>query len=288
MKDDRIDKTLIETTSSFCSTIKLYIIKQLCYTEKVTFDDLCSQYTNRNIVWIRLMTTQRISDARHTVILPTPSFECHNEFKDIYEKLTSNMTNGQRIELIKECSIRQDKAYCFLIRFIYFYIWFYMKDQQFVELIERDISTDLSYCFEPVGRNLIHSLCTSFDENSYFRLNLSMCEEDLHQRLLVLNIIALLISFKSTRTVSFLSFLLFDGNMKMPENYTEHFKNFDSLTGVGVANDLSLIQVINIRTQIHNLRNPKIDIARCSSDCYLLFYFIDSEILHEQKQMSPV
>ncbi len=115
-----------------------------------------------------------------------------------------------------------------------------------------------------------------------------MSEVDLHQRLLVLNIIALLISFKSTRTVSFLSFLLFDGNMKMPENYTEHFKNFDSLTGVGVANDLSLIQVINIRTQIHIVRNSKIYIARCSSECSWLFYFINSEILHEQKQMSPV
>jgi hypothetical protein len=72
--------------------------------------------------------------------------------------------------------------------------------------------------------------------------------------------------------------------MEMPENYTEHFKNFDSLTGVGVANDPALIKMISIRTQINKLKDSQIDIARCSSECFRLFYFINSDISSEQKQ----
>jgi hypothetical protein len=283
---NRIDKTLVQHASPFCSTVKLYIIKQLCHAEKVTFDGLYNQYTNRNITWIRSMTAQ--PGAQHNVILPTPLFEGHKEFERIHEKLTPHITNAERTELIKECSTRQDKAYCFLIRFIHYYKRFYMRnlspDEQFIALIERDISRELFTCFGPVGYNLIHSLCTNFNENSYFRLNPSMSEKDLHQRLLVLNIIALLISFKSSKNVSFLSFLLFDRNMETPENYTEHFKNFDSLTGVGVANDPALIKMIIIRTQINMLNDLQIDIARCSSECFWLFYFINSDISSEQKQ----
>ncbi len=286
---NKIDNILVENTSSFCSTIKLYIIKQLCHAEKVTFGVLCSQYTNRNIPWIHSMIikpdAQQTSDARDTIILPTPPFECREEFKRIYKKMSSTMTSNQWIELIRECSIRQDSAYCYIIRFIYYYTHLYMKngslDEGLIELIENKINEELNTCFGSVGYNLIGSLCTNFDKkSSYFHLNSSMSEKDLHQRLVILNIIALLISFKSTKNVSFLSSLLFDENMKMPKNYTEHFEKFNSLIGMNVANDPALVQMINIRT----LKDSKIDIARCSSECSWLFYFINSEILHEQKR----
>ena len=52
---------------------------------------------------------------------------------------------------------------------------------------------------------------------------------------------------------------------------TEHFKKLNYLTGVAVANDSALIQMINIRTQINNQTESKIDIFRCSLDCFWLF-----------------
>jgi hypothetical protein len=295
MKDDimeKIDKVLVENTSAFYSTVKLYIIKQLCHTENITFHELCSKYTNRKIIWIRSMidqpSNQRLSNARRNVILPTPLFEYHEEFKRIDEKINPHTTNDELKDLINECSKKQGTTYCFLLRFIHYYTRFYMKnvtpDEQSVRMIEHDVSKELITSFEPIGYKLIYSLCTNFNEKSYFQLKHSMSQQDLHQRLLILNIIALLISFKSVKVTSFFSFLLFDGNLKMPENYVQHFNKLNSLTGVTLANDSALIQMIYIRTQIDNSKNSNINIFRCSSDCSWLFYFINCEISDEHKQ----
>jgi hypothetical protein len=50
-----------------------------------------------------------------------------------------------------------------------------------------------------------------------------MSNTTLHQRLLVLNMIALLLSLKFLKTVSLLGFLLYDEDFKISQNYREQF-----------------------------------------------------------------
>ena len=286
-----IDRLLINSNLPFCSTVKLYIIKHLCHTEHVTYFNLCSKYTNRNIAWIHSITTQPSSQqtvtAQRKLILPIPPFQYHEEFKRLNHKLNSPMDANQWKVLIAECTKNRQIAYCFLMWFIHHYTRFYMSnvspEQGFVDLIRNTIDKELTFCFGTVGCKLIYSLCQNFDEKSYFRLEHTMSEEEFHQRLLVLNIIALLLSFKSAGTNS-LRFILFDTSLEIPQNYTKHFEKFASLTGVALANDPVLLQMINIRNRIEQQDHHITDIFTCSSDCLWLFYAINSVIPDEQRQ----
>ncbi len=96
-------------------------------------------------------------------------------------------------------------------------------DVQFVKLIEDDVKEELISWFEPIWYKLLVSLCTNFKEKSYFRLKPFMSNTTLHQRLLVLNMIALLLSLKFLKTVSLLGFLLYDEDFKISQNYREQF-----------------------------------------------------------------
>ncbi|CAF3830431.1 unnamed protein product [Rotaria sp. Silwood1] len=236
---------------------------------------------------------QRTQDVRHYVILPTPLFESCKEFKRIDDILSSKPSSDQLRDLIKECATKRVSSYCFIIWFVHHYARFYMEnilpDTQIVNLIQDNVKEELINYFEPIGYQLIISLCTNFNDKSYFQLKPFMSEENLHLRLIVLNIIALLISFKSIDKISLFGFLLYDGNKKMPTNYTEHFKMFNSLTGVAIANDYARIQMMNIRTQIdEQIKNNKIDepdhyIIRCSSNCLWMFYFNNCDRSNEQR-----
>ncbi|CAF4833776.1 unnamed protein product, partial [Rotaria sp. Silwood1] len=292
-----INNIFIQDDFKFYSTLKLFIIKQLCQLYNVTFHNLCSKFASRNVDWINSMITQpfnqRTQDVRHYVILPTPLFESCKEFKRIDDILSSKPSSDQLRDLIKECATKRVSSYCFIIWFVHHYARFYMEnilpDTQIVNLIQDNVKEELINYFEPIGYQLIISLCTNFNDKSYFQLKPFMSEENLHLRLIVLNIIALLISFKSIDKISLFGFLLYDGNKKMPTNYTEHFKMFNSLTGVAIANDYARIQMMNIRTQIdEQIKNNKIDepdhyIIRCSSNCLWMFYFNNCDRSNEQR-----
>ena len=200
----QIDAILHTNKSKFCSTVKLYIIKQFCCFDNVTFHVLCKKLADRHIHWFHSIVTsssnpEALNDARYKVTLPTPLFECIMEFQRINEKLSGSITSNQLKELINECSKKQDAAYCFAIWFIHYYSRFYItklyKDDSFVKLIKDDVKEELINCFADIGYKLILSLCTNFNKKSYFHLNPAMSEKNFHQRLIVLNIIALLISF---------------------------------------------------------------------------------------------
>jgi hypothetical protein len=287
-----INKTFIDNRFPFVSTLELCIIKQFCQVDNITFHDVRQKFANRIDSWIDMFITRPVNPprtlhARYDVILPTPLFACRDEFIRVDSILSARPTNDKLLELIKECSTKQETAYCFIIWFIHHYSRFYMRnispDNQWIHLIKDTLQKELTNCFESIGYQLILSLCTNFNEKSYFQLQPFTSEEFLHQRLLVLNIIAFLISFKSIKGVSLFGFLLYDGNHQTPENYSKHFKNFDSLSGVAAANDPALIQMIHIRTQIQNQTTNESNhhIIRCSSNCMWMFYFKD---LNEQKQ----
>ena len=289
---DRIDKLLVENNSAFCSTIKLFILKQLRHAEQFTFVDLSKKYMNSNITWIRLMISQssdqqRIS-ARRKIILPMPFFEYHEEFKRIDQQLNSSLDAQQWMTLINECAMNRKNAHCLLLWFIHHYTRFYISnvspDQTLLNLIQNTVHEEFTACFEPVGYQLIYSLCSNFDEKSYFRLEHTMSEEELHHRLLILNIIALLLSFKSAKNSSLFSSLLFDANLKMPQNYTQHLSQFDSLTGVALANNPALIRMIDIRHRMEQKNHGITDLFTCSPDCPWLFYSIKSIVPEDQKQ----
>ena len=283
-----INDILFKNTSDFGSTIKLYIVKQLCQSEKITFHDLCPKYANRNIRWINSMLGQSSSSSPSTAkqkrFLPLPLLECVKVYEEMDNKLSATIDAQQMQEFIREYGKNQNTAYCFLIWFVHHYTRFYMSNvsanSQLVRLIESELNEELTSTFGTIGYRFIHSLCKNFDEKSYFHLSLSMLEEDFHRRLVVLNIMALLISFKFNPSRSLFNFLLFDENGQDPKNYPDHFEKLSQLTGVALSNDSALQQMMHIQTKITNQTRAK----SCSSKCPWLFYIENSAILDEHKK----
>jgi len=290
-----LNKFLVGDEHLFLSTIRLYIIKLLCSTEKMTLEQLKNKYSNKNISWIHSMMSESVNqqalNARYNFILPTPLFEFLGDFKTIDSKLSVSIEKPAMGGLIRECFKNQNKTYCFLMWFIHYYTR-YMKsnvlpDDPFVRLVETDLAKELTQCFSPIGYKLIYSLCKNFDDKSYFRVHVSMAQEDLHQRLLILNIIAALISFKSTKTSSFLSSFLFATNLESPTNYTDHFKQLSDVTGIAQANNLVLIQMKGIRDQINKQTDMNIHVMRCSETCPWIF-FIENFIIPDKSTACPL
>ena len=205
-----IDQILTENKSRFCSTIKLFVIKQLCQCENQTFYDFYNRYRDRNIVWLNVIF-RSLSPIERKLILP--------------------MTIDQNS----------------ISRSIHEYTKFACKN--FVANDSLQLRND------SLTDRLIDGSLKNFDENSFFRLNISMSNEDIHQRLLVLHIFVLFISFKPNG------------------NYLEYFKQFSAIKIV--ADELIFVQMMNIREDTIAVR--------CSSECSWIFRFMNNEISIEEK-----
>ncbi|CAF4891871.1 unnamed protein product, partial [Rotaria sp. Silwood2] len=48
-----IDKFLTNTDTPFCSTLKLFIMKQILQMSKLRFEEFCDIYVYRNLLWIK-------------------------------------------------------------------------------------------------------------------------------------------------------------------------------------------------------------------------------------------
>ncbi|CAF4572770.1 unnamed protein product, partial [Rotaria sp. Silwood2] len=107
-----------------------------------------------------------------------------------------------------------------------------------------------------------------------------MTIDELHQRLIALNIIALLLSLKTLCHTSYLSSLLFDGNLKMPQNYTTHMQSSVCLPGLISSNPI-ITQMIDVRTTVKerldrgHIHEPGKFVFKCSKDCLYMFYFVN-------------
>ncbi|CAF0809248.1 unnamed protein product [Rotaria sordida] len=285
-----IDKLLTRDDFLFCSTIKLFIIKQLCQMSNITLNDLRDIIINRNVTWIRpmiaLTTSQKTKEIRRSLILPTPLFECYDEFIRVDRILTNNVKINDIRQLVKQCQIKQETFYCFIIWFIHYYARFYINDDislnnYYQQLIEKDLSREIIDCFDLLGYKLLVLLCTNFNNNSnYFYLNSKMTIDQFHQRLIALNIIALLLSLKTLRQTSYLSSLLFDENLKMPQNYTTYLQSSICLPGLISSNPI-ITQMIDVRTTVKErldrgqIHEPGKFVFQCSKDCYYMFYFFN-------------
>ena len=212
----RLDRFFTSNETSFCATLRLFIIKQLCQMFKVNLQGLHAIFINRNLIWIRSLISQSSNseDAQHNLILPTPLFECRTEFGDVHIILINIGKINQWKQLLVRCSSNQKLAYSFLIWFIHQYLHFYTKnalpDTRLVEVIEHDLSQELNECFTPIGYQFLISLCTNFSNTSYFRLQSTMNQDAVHRRLVALNIIALLISYKALSRNTYLIFFLIE------------------------------------------------------------------------------
>ncbi|CAM4786953.1 unnamed protein product, partial [Rotaria magnacalcarata] len=192
----RIDQFLANTDTPFSSTVKLFIIKQMLQISKLTLEQLREFYVNRNILWIKPFfqrsRDQQTKSTRPTLIVPMPLFQCREQFKRIRKVLNNADRNNELRQLIQECNNTQKLSYAFLCWFIEYYSRFTQpntdKDVDFVQTIKNDFVQDLIKSFTPLGHQFLIDLCSNFSEKSYFRLDSTMPSDDIHQRLLALNI----------------------------------------------------------------------------------------------------
>ncbi|CAF3682110.1 unnamed protein product [Adineta steineri] len=293
-----IDKLLTRDDFLFCSTIKLFIIKQLCQMSTITLDNLRDIIFNRNVTWMKpmlaLFSGQKTQEARKLLILPTPLFECREEFLRVDNILTRNVDINKIRQLIVQCKTNQNTFYCFIIWFIHYYTQFYINENApvnsyYQQLIEKDLSKEIIDCFERIGYKLLVFLCTNFNNSTYFHLHSNMTNDDVHQRLVALNIIALLLSLKTSQYTSHLSSLLFDGNLKMPENYTEHLQSSVCLPGL-LSSSPIITQMIDVRTTVKErldqgqIHEPGKFVYRCSEDCLWMYFFINCGVPVDHSQ----
>jgi hypothetical protein len=75
-----------------------------------------------------------------------------------------------------------------------------------------------------------------------------MNSNELHRRLIALNIAAVFLSSKAYRNVTVFSSILFNENLKMPNNYAEHLEQSVCLPGL-ISNDLTNIGEHNTKVQ---------------------------------------
>ncbi|CAF0876681.1 unnamed protein product [Rotaria sordida] len=285
----RIDDYLLNDESSFGQTIKLFIIKQLCQLSNLKLNELYEVYTKRDIVWIHSMLKNEIDSQSkqswYNIILPIPMFKCQDEYKRISDILEHKPTLDELKRLIKTCSTKQDSSYCFLIWFINDYSRYSMTNNKNSDQIKKNmmkkLEQELSMSFESIGYQFLVGLWNNFDTQSYFHLNSTMKPIEIQQRLLALHIFALILSFKARKTSTYLSSLLFDQNLKVPNNYNEYFQTSILIPGLRSDNPI-ITQMIDVQTQV-NLRLKRMPtiwkenqfIFKCSKYCDWMFYFED-------------
>ncbi|CAF4175411.1 unnamed protein product [Rotaria socialis] len=284
-----LDKYLSNEESSLIRTIKLFIIKQLCQLSKLKLSELYDVYRKRQVVWIHAMLGDEMDfqsqQKSQNIILPTPLFKFYDKYKQISDILDSNPTLDKLKKLINTCSTEQDSSYCFLIWFINFYSRYSLEDRksgdQIKEFISKNLEKELIACFESVGYKFLIGLSNNFDTTSYFHLKATMKSVEIQQRLLALHIFALILSFKARTSSNFLSSLLFDQNLKVPNNYNEYFQTSICIPGLRSDNPV-ITQMIDVRTQVQQrlktiapIWKEKQFIFKCSERCDWMFYFED-------------
>ena len=290
----RVDQLLTNIDSPFCSTLKLFIFKQILQISGLTLNDMRELFVNRNVIWIKPFIQrprdQQAQSIRRNLILPTPLFECQQQFQRVSQILNEVGKGNELRQLIHQCQTSQKFSYAFLCWFIQYYGRFTLPntetDNTFVQFIDRDLNQDLIRSFTPLGHRLLVSLCSNFSTNSYFRLHPGMTPNDIHKRLIALNIVAVFISFKSITEITFLGNILFNNQRQMPNNYIQHLSTL-CLPGMTIS-DPVITQMMDVRTQIQDRLNRGVMhpggsfIYQCSQECPWMFYFQDCGVPNDR------
>ncbi|CAF3102815.1 unnamed protein product [Rotaria sp. Silwood2] len=289
-----IDKLLVNMDTPFCSTLKLFIFKQMLQISGLNLNDTRDLCRNRNILWIKPFIQrprdQQAQNIRRTLILPTPLFECHNEFKQVSQILNEFDKMQALRQLIYQCNTSQKLNYAFCCWFIQYYCRFIQPntepDHAFIQLIQNDLSKDLIDSFTSLGHQFLIYLCSNFSNDSYFHLHATMSHKDIYKRLVALNIVTVFISFKSLPEITCLGNVLFNNQRRMPNSYVQHISTL-CLPGMTVS-DPVITQMIDVRTQVEDHLNRGIIhdegkfIFQCSRECPWMFYFQDYGIPNDR------
>ncbi|CAF3944692.1 unnamed protein product, partial [Rotaria sordida] len=290
----KIDQLLTNIDTSFCSTLKLFIFKQILQISGLNLNDMRELYTNRNILWIKPFVQrprdQQAQNIRRTLILPTPLFECHEEFKRVSQVFNEVDKINELRQIVHQCNTSQKLNYAFLCWFIQYYCRFIQLntdiDGTFIQLIQHDLSQDLIRSFTQLGHKFLVSLCSNFSNNSYFHLHPDMAQNEIHKRLVALNIVAVFISFKSLPEITCLGNILFNNQRQMPNSYVQHLSTL-CLPGMAVS-DPVITQMMDVRTQVQDRLNRGMIhdgekfIFQCSRECPWMFYFQDCGIPNDR------
>ncbi|CAF1107631.1 unnamed protein product [Didymodactylos carnosus] len=216
-----IDKLLSNNDTSFCSTIKIFIIKQMMYFNKKTFNELMFVFKDRNVTWTEQFQHLIISDQRERQIkdfllpLPLPLFQCKKQFFHIDKILRSLRVINDFRYLITQCGNNSRLTISLYSWFIQYYSNIYTTN-------------DNVNNFEPIGIEFITNLCKNFktSNSTYFQLSSSMSNNDVYLRVTVLRIFTLFLSSKCTKNVTYLNCLLFDVKTRnMPNKYLKHLQS---------------------------------------------------------------
>ncbi|CAF1066989.1 unnamed protein product [Rotaria sordida] len=284
----KIDQYLVNQSSdiALCSSLKLFIVKQMLYfTKDKNINHLRIVFKNRNVKWINEFLRQ---DAINNQIL---TIDMYLPFCSLSKDDYTNVNNilkcksTERIkDLIIQCQTNNRLTYCFYLWFIQYYSQFYTNltliDKEYSTLIENDLKTNLELCFEPIGYHFILKLCKNFEITSYFYLHPEMNSEQVHYRLLALNIFVLFLTSRSSlpNDHTFMSSLLFDETNKMPHNYVQHI-NKRCLLGLYVE-DRVVKQMLYVKQFVQDrLETNQIFmedgrfIYQCSKDCFYTYFF---------------
>ena len=290
----RIDQLLTNSNTPICSTLKLFIFKQLLQISGVTLNAIRELYVNRNIIWIKPFIQrprdQQAQNIRRNLILPTPLFECREEFQRVSQILNEVNRGKELRQIIQQCATSQKLSYAFFSWFIQYYCRFLQAntepDQAFIQLIEEGLKQDLIRSFTPLGQRFVASLCGNFSNNSYFHLQPMMEETHIHKRLIALNIVAVFISFRSVAEITLLGNILFNNQRQMPNNYVEHLSSI-CLLGMTVS-DPMIMQMMDVRAQAQDRLDRGVIhdggkfIFQCSKNCPWVFIFQDCGVPNDR------
>ncbi|CAF1188642.1 unnamed protein product [Rotaria sp. Silwood1] len=289
----RIDQLLTNADSPFGSTLKLFIFKQLLQTSGRSLDDLRDNFVYRNLIWIKDFLQrpqdQEAQNIRQNLILPIPLFESREQFQRVSKTLHSDNNIDDLRQLIRECSMSQQLSYAFLCWFIQYYCRFIQvnskTEDKVIHLILNDLNQEIMDSFTPLGLKLVIFLSSNFSNASYFHLDPTMPVNDIHKRLLALNIIAVLISLKSQRQMSLFGSFLFNDQREIPTDFIQHISNL-YLPGLMISNPV-ITQMIHVRAQVQDhlkrgvIHDGENFIVKCSRECPWIFYLQDCNIRND-------
>jgi hypothetical protein len=121
----QIDQLLTNINTPFGATVKLFIFKQLLQISGLDRNAIREVYVNRNIVWIKPYIQRprdlQAQNIRKNLILPTPLFECQQQFQRVSQILNEVDKGNELKTIIRECSTSQKFSYAFLSWFIQYY-----------------------------------------------------------------------------------------------------------------------------------------------------------------------
>jgi len=292
---EKLDEYLTRNETLFCSTMKLYILKQTLFLTKMNLKDLETHLAYRKLNWLNEFYEKYDQENLSNTpkfLMPIPLFYAEDEYKRVNRILTDFTGKESIEELISSCSNDPSLIYCFYVWFIKYYAQYSSRtmstNENYKDFFEGMLSKQSKIILQPIGIRFLQNLCSNFTRTSYFHLDSSKTTRDVTLRLVVLNVFALALAFKSLPHANWLNTILFENNSQMPENYFEHLQklclfglqNYDPIK----FNMLCIRKTVQMRLKAGRLPSAGKYIYQCSKDCLFFVHFSHCGIPNQKSQ----